>query len=167
MRQGRIGIGSTTMCLAVLLLLAGSAYARDEIVGLAHVQEDGSLRIKNKVIRLHGIYMPETDYQCRDWIRPVRCAERGVLALDFKVRGFIRCYPQHRNNDDSISAICYVGRNTFDDGEDLGAYLIERGWALARPGAPFEYHAMERIARQRGFGVWGFPVDSIVDPNAR
>jgi hypothetical protein len=31
-----------------------------------------------------------------------------------------------------------------------GAYLIQRGWALALPTAPFEYHAMERIARANG-----------------
>jgi hypothetical protein len=65
--------------------------------------------------------------------------------------------------DGSLSAICYVDRTSFDPGEDLAAYLIQRGWALALPNAPFEYHALEKIASTRELGVWGFPVDSFSD----
>jgi endonuclease YncB( thermonuclease family) len=54
-----------------------------------------------------------------------------------------------------------VDRTSFEEGEDLAAYLIRHGWALARPGAPFEYHALERIAREQSAGVWGFSVDAI------
>jgi endonuclease YncB( thermonuclease family) len=36
----------------------------------------------------------------------------------------------------------------------LGAYLLRRGLALALPGSPFEYQALERIARSQGRGVW-------------
>jgi len=49
----------------------------------------------------------------------------------------------------------------FDEGEDLSAYLLENGWAVALPDAPFEYQTLEKIARSRQFGVWGFPVDRI------
>ena len=38
---------------------------------------------------------------------------------------------------------------------DLGAYLIERGWAVASPEGPFEYQVLEKIARERRMGVWG------------
>lgn len=46
-------------------------------------------------------------------------------------------------------------------GEDLAAYLLEQGWAVALPYTPFEYHVLERIARHKGFGIWGFP-DTII-----
>lgn len=132
-----------------------------ELHGLALVQNDGSLLINGQVVYLHGIYLPPTERQCETRIIPIHCADRAVLQLIFKVKGFLYCYPQSANSDGSLNAICYVGRTPFDRGEDLGAYLIRGGWALATPEAPFEYQAMERIARSRELGVWGWPVDSI------
>ena len=43
---------------------------------------------------------------------------------------------------------------------------IERAVAHmgALPDAPFEYQALERIARQQGVGVWGYPADVIRRP---
>lgn len=147
----------------LLPLAAWGAMAADELVGHAIVRGDGSLLIKEKVVRLHGVYIPPTERQCRQWIKPVRCDSRAVLALDFRVKGFIRCLPQDELPDGSLSAICYVDRSSFNPGEDLAAYLIQRGWALALPNAPFEYHALEKIAVTRELGVWGFPADSFSD----
>ena len=65
------------------------------------------------------------------------------------------------HRDGSIAAFCTVNHSRFDDGDDLGAYLIGEGLALALPNAPFAYHAQEEIARANGRGVWGFQVDSI------
>jgi endonuclease YncB( thermonuclease family) len=155
----------TVLCglLTIAVLFStGIAQAQQHIVGHAIVRDDGSLLIKERVVRLHGIYIPTTNYQCRAQISPVRCSERAVLQLDFKVRGFIHCFVQSANEDRSLDAICYVDRTPFREGEDLGAYLIRNGWALALPNAPFEYHAMEKIAQTRGVGVWAeFLVDSI------
>jgi endonuclease YncB( thermonuclease family) len=151
-------------CVLALSLLSPLSLSAKELVGLAIVRSDGSLLIKERVVRLDGIYLPPTNRQCRDWIRPVRCDSRSVLALDFKVEGFIHCFPQSENQDGSLNAICYVNRTSFDPGEDLAAYLLERGWALALPGAPFEYHALEKIALSHQVGVWGYPVDSIRGP---
>ena len=66
-----------------------------------------------------------------------------------------------RREDGSYWGQCRVNATRFDEGEDLAAYLLEKGWALALPDAPFEYQALERIARQREFGVWGIPVDNV------
>jgi endonuclease YncB( thermonuclease family) len=135
-----------------------------ELHSYALVQEDGSLLIQGRRVYLDGIYIPDTDRQCRTFERPVRCSSRAVLALDFKVQGFIRCLVQSENDDASLNAVCYSGSSHFATGEDLGAYLIKKGWALAGPDAPFEYRALERIAERNGLGVWGFPVDRIVQP---
>jgi endonuclease YncB( thermonuclease family) len=161
-RNRRVRVRDRVASLLVLLLSSISSTAQ-EIVGHAIVRSDGTLLINERVVRLDGIYLPPTNRQCRDWIRPVRCDSRAVLALDFKVNGFIRCYPQSENRDGSLNAVCYVNRTSFDPGEDLAAYLIERGWALALPGAPFEYHALEKIALSRELGVWGYQVDSFGD----
>jgi endonuclease YncB( thermonuclease family) len=147
--------------LFVLSLVAANSRAGNEIVGATIVQSDGSLLVRNRVIHLYGIYMPPTNRECRIWISPVQCGSRGVLALEFRINGFVDCFPKYQNEDGSISATCYVDRTSFNPGEDLAAYLIQQGWALATPDAPFEYHALERIAENQGRGVWGFSVDTI------
>jgi len=155
---------STGLCLLLLSLLISANAGAREFEGHAVVRNDGSLLIKNRVVHLFGIYLPSTNRQCRAWISPVRCDERGVLALDFIVRGFITCFERVQRADGSVEATCYRDRSSFDPGIDLAAYLIERGWALARPEAPFEYHAMERIARTQEVGVWGWQIDSVTIP---
>jgi len=145
----------------VALLSSPGLVLAVEIEGPAIVRSDGTLLIKERIIHLDGIYLPPTDRQCRDWIRPVRCDSRAVLALDFKVKGFIRCFAKSENQDGSLNAVCYVDRTSFNRGEDLAAYLLERGWAIALPHAPFEYHALEKIALSRKLGVWGYQADSI------
>jgi len=149
-----------TLAILCLALACGTAVSR-ELHSYALVQEDASLQIKGKRVHLYGIYLPDTGRHCRSNIRPVWCASRAALALDFRIQGFVHCYPQTKNADNSLNAICYVDRGPFDDGKDLAAYLLEQGWALALPDAPFDYHALERIARHNHRGVWGFPVDSV------
>ena len=141
-----------TSVVLVLLGLCSVAAAAD-ISSYAFVQHDGSLRVDGKTIRLFGIYIPPTEDSCRMEERPVLCSSRAALALEFKIAGFVRCTPQERLNDGSFTAVCRA------DGDDLGAFLLQRGWALALPDAPFEYVALERIAQQRNVGVWGFTLE--------
>jgi len=135
----------------VLALLAMAAPAAD-ISSYAIVQDNGNLRVQGREIRLYGIYIPPTGEACRFNVRPPQCASRAALALEFRIDGFVRCTPTPRDTDGTLVALCRT------EGEDLRAYLLERGWALALPDAPFEYQALERIARSRGVGVWGFPI---------
>ena len=138
-----------------------SSPAPADIESWAIVNEDGSLLVRGRTIRLFGIYIPPTERTCRAFIRPVRCASRAVLALDFKVQGFVRCQEIAKLRDGSISAVCRVGQTSHVDGDDLAAHLLLHGWAVALPAAPFEYIVLERIARARQRGIWGFPVDVI------
>jgi endonuclease YncB( thermonuclease family) len=148
-------------CLGLVAVFPVGAQP-ESIRSYASVQDDGRLQVGRYLVRLNGIYIPQTERTCRSWISPVRCADRAVLALDFKISGFVQCFPVARLRDGALDATCYVGRTAFDDGEDLSAYLLRRGWALALPDAPFEYHALEKIARHRGLGVWGIPADRIL-----
>lgn len=135
--------------------------APNDIVGAARVYEDGSLRIGTQTIRLFGIYVPPMGKTCEFLLQPARCASRAAVALEFKIQGFVRCFPVEANIDGSISSVCYVRRTIRSNGDDLGAFLLMQGLAVASPEAPFEYVVLERIARARGLGVWGFPADSI------
>lgn len=148
------------ICLACVVLWVAplSAY---EISSSARVNEDGTLRIKGKTIHLYGLYIPETNRTCSKNRLPPVCGSRASVALEFKIQGFVRCEIMDRNSDGSLVGRCRVKASHFDDGIDLSAYLLEKGWAVALPDAPFEYQTLEKIARTRQFGVWGTPVDRI------
>ncbi|HHB13334.1 MAG TPA: thermonuclease family protein [Chromatiales bacterium] len=121
--------------------------------GNAFVNEDGTLRLKGRTVTLAYIYIPPTPRTCDTHRRPPLCGSRARLALEWAIQGhFVHCDPLETGVDGSMRAVCSAGDR------DLGLYLVERGWALALPDAPFAYRAAERIAERRGRGVWGTPV---------
>lgn len=134
-----------------------AAIADPDISGFAHAQQDGTLTLSGYLIHLYGIYVPPTDQTCYTFIRPPPCGSRASLALNFEISGkFVHCTPQATNADGSLSAVC-----SDENNEDLSAWMLQRGWAVATPDAPFEYAAMEKIARSKGIGIWGIPVEII------
>lgn len=132
------------------------ASADSEISSFAFVQEDGSLKVEGYLIHLYGIYIPPTQQTCHTFIRPVPCGPRASLALDFKISGdFVHCIPRATNPDGSLTASCRSGN------DDLSVWMLQNGWAVALPDAPFEYLTMERIAQSKGIGIWGIPIEVI------
>jgi endonuclease YncB( thermonuclease family) len=156
--------GSLLIMLTCLVLATGTAAAR-EVSSSAHVNEDGTLQLNGQTVHLYGIHIPKTGNTCRTSQIPPTCGSRASIALDFKINGFVNCQIMQENNDRSVVGWCRIKVSHFDEGEDLSAYLLEKGWAVALPDAPFEYQTLEKISRGRGFGVWGMPVDSAVGSN--
>jgi endonuclease YncB( thermonuclease family) len=148
------------LLLAFLLVPASGVLAR-ELHSYAAVNANGSLQIKGKTVHLYGIHIPSTNRTCHSDLNPPVCGSRAVVALERKIDGFVRCEIMRQNADRSLVGLCRVNSSRFDPGEDLSAYLLEQGWAVALPDAPFEYQTLEKISRSRGFGVWGTPVDNI------
>lgn len=133
--------------------------ASADLSSFAIVRDDGTLRVKGRTIHLYGIHIPSSENQCLGFQNPQRCGNRAALALEFrKGANFVRCETRERHPNGSLTALCRV------KDLDLSAYLLERGWALALPEAPFEYHALEKIARHRGLGLWGIPIDNAPPP---
>lgn len=158
---GSFGRMRGSSALAVAALLAATTGIAGDFSSYASVDEDGSLRVGTRKVHLYGIYIPPTGQHCRTFFSPPVCGSRATLALEFKIQGFVHCREKSRNRDRSVNAICHVNRTNASAGEDLGAYLIQQGWAMARPQAPFEYHALEKIARQQSAGIWGFTIDGV------
>lgn len=151
----------TLMKLLLCFLLLMPLFTLADLHSYALVNDDGTIQVRGRTVHFYGIYIPETNYNCQTFIRPVQCGQRAALALKLKIQGFVRCEEKSRNEDRSINAICRVGVSSFSEGEDLAAYLLRHGWAVALPDAPFEYQVLERIARKQSVGVWGFPIDNI------
>jgi endonuclease YncB( thermonuclease family) len=151
------------LLLTILLPPRPAAAANDgTITSYAIVQDDATLKVQGRTIRLYGTYIPATGRGCTTVLRPPRCGSRAARALDLKIHGFIECLPQQRYADGTIGAYCFAREGSIlDPPVDLGAWLIEQGFAVAGPDAPFEYGVLEKIARTNRRGVWGFQVDRI------
>lgn len=156
-----LGLSRAGYVLMALLLAFPPALLARELYSYAAVNQNASLKIKGKIVHLYGIHIPATNRTCRTDNNPPFCGSRAVVALDRKIDGFVRCEILQTNADRSVVGLCRVNSSNFDAGEDLSAYLLQQGWAVALPDAPFEYQTLEKIARSRGFGVWGTPVDNI------
>jgi endonuclease YncB( thermonuclease family) len=158
-------VGAWARCVLVLIgmvVTSGAAVAAD-IVSYALVQDDATLRVQGKTIRLYGVYVADTRPFCDTTFRPTRCKTRAAVALASRIQGFVRCDPQVRYRDGSIGAFCSVdGGSVTAAPIDLGGYLIREGWAVALPEAPFAYHTYQEIAKVNRRGVWGFQADSII-----
>ncbi len=135
---------------AAVVLTPTSVDAAD-IRGVAIVRDDATLSLSGRRIRLFGVYIPALNRSCGNSVQPLSCEEqRAARALNFKLSGFVHCRARGKYSDGSLRAVCW------NDRIDLGAYLIERGLALANPEAPFEYHALEKVARSQRRGLWTF-----------
>lgn len=142
--------------LLLLLMLTTAAQSR-ELNSYAFVNDDGTLRVEGYTVHLYGIIVPPTGKTCQTYMRPVVCGSRAALALEFKIGSqFVHCNVLATRADSSVTATCKVGDT------DLAAYLLRRGWAAAAPDSPPLYPVLERIARARGMGVWGIPVDRVL-----
>jgi endonuclease YncB( thermonuclease family) len=138
------------------------AQAATVVDGLVIVREDGTLSVGGTRVRLFGIYLPQFERDCRTSIRPPVCAPKAVLVLVDNVDGFVRCEIVRRGPDGVAEGICgQRGRDLFAPREDIGAFLVQEGFALAAPEAPPEYFALERLAESRGLGLWGSPFVNI------
>jgi len=137
-----------------LIALACPAGANKRLRSYAFVNDDASLTLDGNRVHLAGIFVPRTRASCIDQAR-TDCRTRAAAALLFRVNGFVECQILGTQSDGSLTGTCYVDRSRFDEGTDLGAYLIERGWAMAGRFAPFEYVALERLAENQGMGMWG------------
>lgn len=138
--------------MLIALSVAAPAAAQERLSGYVFVQEDGTLRLQGRTVHLSGIYIPPTAEDCFTFVRPPLCGPRAVIALEFRIgNDWVYCDIEKR------SARGLTGRCRVDDDEDLSAWMLEHGWAVALPDAPFEYKALERIAQSQGRGLWGIP----------
>ena len=158
-RQQWITLLSIPVFLCALVVQPALAETRYRAV----VLDNGLLKVGSFTVRLYGIAITPSARICQTWVRPARCGSRAVLALERRVDRFVRCDYVARGNGGTRVGFCRVkdDRDILGPEVDLGAWMIYQGWAVALPEAPFEYHTLERIARNSNRGVWGFQVDSV------
>ena len=129
------------------VVLSGSAHA--DVSGRARTIDGDTIEVGGKRIRLHGIDAPESGQLCRAGGKSWRCGRQASRALADRADGrLVVCEERDRDRYGRIVALCRVG------GEDLGAWLVSRGWALAYRRYSIDYVREEASARATRRGLW-------------
>lgn len=147
------GVGDIINALAYLLLAASAT-----ITGTAHVADGDTLRVGATRVRLSGVDAPELSQRCGPDGRKVAC---GAMAADWlrrRVEGRpIICETVDTDRYGRSVAVCRVGR------EDVGAALVEAGWATAYRRYSLAYVGGEDRARAARRGIWALGFEPPAD----
>lgn len=135
--------------LATLSLYAHKTYA-ETLVGRAQAVDGDTLIINEMKIRLDGIDAPETNQFCLDAFDQLYPC--GLLArdqLNKRIgRSIIVCESEGKDRYGRFLSACYRG------GENLNAWLVQEGLALAYVRYSNRYKAPEDKARIERQGIW-------------
>lgn len=136
--------------LAVVIVPAAIAAGGTDLAGRASVIDGDTIEIHGLHIRLFGIDAPEAGQPCEDVDgHAYRCGQEAALALANHIgQRPVVCAPRDTDRYGLIVAVCRTG------GQDLNAWLVSQGWALAYRRYSADYVREEAVARIAKRGIW-------------
>ena len=143
------------LLLTLVALIAPVPTWADEVVGRASVIDGDTIEIRGVRIRLEGIDAPEGRQLCKDaagndW----RCGQQSAWALSDKIgQAPLACQDLGTDRYGRMLAVCYLA------GEDLNAWLVKSGWAVAYRKYSLDYVPEEDQAREQRAGIWAGSFD--------
>ena len=121
--------------------------SRSTVSGSARVVDGDTLDVGAVRVRLHGVDAPESRQSCVAGGRRWACGERATRALAGRLGGrTVAC--EERDRYGRIVAVCR------DGGEDVNAWMVSHGWALAYRRYSRDYVGEETAARDARLGMW-------------
>src|SRR6266404_6378373 len=133
----------------VMLSIAPAAFAAADIIGQASVIDGDTIEIHGQRIRLFGIDAPEHDQLCEAGGAQYRCGQKAALALADQIgKQAVDCAPRDVDQYGRVVAVCSAA------GEDLNAWMVRHGWALAYRHYSTAYVPDEDAAHLAGVGMW-------------
>lgn len=119
------------------------------IIGRASVIDGDTLDVRSVRIRLEGVDAPESSQRCGSAGDEWMCGREAAMALSEWIgERNVSCRPQGVDRYQRTLARCFVGS------EDIQAWLVLNGWALAYRDYSTDYVAAEDVAQQRKAGMW-------------
>ncbi len=141
--------GAFCFGISLYVCIAGYAMAA-EITGRPYVTDGDTLRFGKQAVRIAGIDAPERKELCdEDTTRARPCGQIAAKALRDKIGNqVVTCTGSTIDRYSRRVATCYAA------GEDLGAFMVRSGQALAYRRYSEAYVAEEDEARKAGRGIW-------------
>ncbi|WP_457107041.1 thermonuclease family protein [Methylobacterium sp. P5_C11] len=136
--------------MLAVLLLCGPAAAAGTISGPATVIDGDTIEVQDTRIHLYGIDAPESAQRCEtDKGLEYRCGRKAARALRARIGGgLVTCERQEGAVAGRVSGTCHV------NGEDLSAWMVGEGLALASRQATPAYTRQEGHAWATRRGIW-------------
>ena len=119
------------------------------VSGRAVVIDGDTIDVAGSRIRLYGIDAPESQQTCRAAGQRWACGEQATRALTDRIGSQpVECEERDRDSYGRSVAVCQLA------GQDLNAWLVAQGWALAYRQFSEAYVAEEAAAEAAGRGIW-------------
>lgn len=143
----------TFIISAILIVLAGLSPPEtiaSDISGRASVVDGDTLEIHGHRIRLHGIDAPESRQLCVDnsgqkW----SCGQKAAFALADRIgQSPVHCEGVDMDRYGRVVSVCRKGD------EDLNAWMVEQGWAVAYRQYSEDYVSHEEQAQEASKNIW-------------
>jgi endonuclease YncB( thermonuclease family) len=133
-----------------MLAYALAAVAISTLTGQASVVDADTIEIRGERIRLVGVDAPESGQKCFTHAgKPWRCGTVAANALDTWInRNPVTCDIEGKDRYDRLLGTCRVR------GEDMQAWLVANGHALAYRTYSTAYVPAELKARAAAAGMW-------------
>lgn len=158
--QNRVRGLALSLVMAACFAIAGRpATAAEFLAGRATVIDGSTLAINGASVKLFGIVTPASDATCWDAHEaPYACGRQVSTELTTHIGAqALICDRRERGDDRVAKATCRVGD------EDLGDWMITRGYAVPAGDAPVSYRQASDRAWGRRAGLWGgvfeYPTD--------
>jgi endonuclease YncB( thermonuclease family) len=135
--------------MLALLLLCGPAVAAGTVSGPATVIDGDTIEVQGTRIHLYGIDAPETAQSCETATgRAYRCGREAARALNAHIASAPVTCERHDTAAGRVTGICQV------HGEDIAAWMVGEGLALASRQVTTAYIRQEGRAWATRRGIW-------------
>ena len=135
--------------MLALLLLCGPAAAAGTVSGPATVIDGDTIEVHGTRIHLYGIDAPETAQSCETALgQEYRCGREAARALDAWIAGAAVTCERRETVAGRVTGICHAR------GEDLSAWMVGQGLALASRQITAAYIRQEGHAWATRRGIW-------------
>ena len=120
------------------------------VYGVTRVINGDTLEMRGRYIKIYGIDAPESNQTCSDSRgRAYRCGQEAARWLKSWISGHeLECHVIKQDSKGNMVATCALGQY------DIGAALVNAGWAVADPSQNDIYMPYEQQARDNGRGLW-------------
>ena len=120
-----------------------------DVSGRARVIDGDTIEVGAVRIRLFGLDAPESAQSCLAGSRRWPCGEQATRALAGQIEGrSVACEERDRDRYGRVVAVCRYG------GQDVNAWLVREGWAIAYRRYSTAYVGEEASARRAKRGLW-------------